>query len=593
MQRRRQLVRVTKKYGLHVQPAALQAMLHYAANDANLESLDPILEQLQDKLARANPKIITPPLWEEAMQDATAAAVALSNKAAVASASSTAVKKVTTNSSVASSARMPPTAVKSKHPDWRIIDAFDTPALVYDSLRQQFHYDNHGSDRPALLGTVEDKIEMMSQRFLRVQQRVARTASYLTSIDRLLGTSATSSQTLLGLLHATSTSSALAQAEGAVAATGFELEDLTGSIPLHLHSGTHVDARGVYTDGCIVLVEGYYDNGIFVVSDLQMPPMESKAKSQPYLPPAPDTLSGTTRTTTTTTPQAMLAPLTIYTLANVNLEEPAVLQQLEDLVAHLSSDDMATKQTMLVLMGNFATSSLSLVVALEELSRILEPLPSSHSVVIMPGPNDTPSTCWPIPPIKAPPSFSNHLRAAVTFASNPCRLQYAAAAAGGGGQQDVLLFRQDMIRQHLQNEILSANTNTTSSPPSNTSKKSRKQVIGNRILHTVLSQGHLLPQAPIYWNYDYSLTVYPLPDLMLVGLEPGEEKVRSFWEDDCQVLSPGSHGNWAKVTLQPRGNKRRGTCASRRPLQFEFSQQEDNYSSDDEEISDADSMEED
>lgn len=570
------MVKATKRYGLHVQPAALQAMLRYSRELDNLDHLNPILEQLQEQLARVSPKIITPQLWEEAVQEVKAVSVALSGKAVATAvttkpsiaATSTLGKKAGTASKTSLNRTL---SSKSKHPDWHLLDAFETPTLVYDSLRQQFHYENRGSKRPSLMGTAEDKVEMMSQRFLRVQQRVTRSVAQLTSIDRLLGSRTTLSQYLLGLLHATSTSSAMAQAEG-IAATGFELEDLTGKIPLQLHSGTIIDSKGLYTEGCIVMVTGYYDDGIFVVDALKLPPIESKTKSQPYLPPLPADMPALSQA-------AMLTPLTLYTMANVALDEPAVLQQLEDLVNHLASDDMERKQVILVLMGNFATSSISLSLALEELSRVLEPLPSNHSVIVMPGPNDTPSMCWPIPPIKAPSSFSNHLKARVEFGSNPCRLQY-------GSQQDILLCRQDMIRQHLQHEILSTRDANSSSSPLAGQRRERPQAIGNRILHTVLAQGHLLPQAPIYWNYDYALTAYPLPDLMLLGLEEGEEKVRSFQEADCQVLAPGSNGNWAKVTLQPR-SKRRG---SRRPLEFEFSQQENEDSDMGGEISDVESM---
>jgi DNA polymerase epsilon subunit 2 len=565
MQQRRQLVKTTKKYGLHVQPAALQAMLRYGEEETDFEHLCPILECLQEKLARVSPKIITPQLWEDAVREATAAAVAISERAVVSksktvSSHSTAKK---TTSSAAPSAQL--SSTKGKHADWRVVDAFDTPTLVYDPLRQQFRYASTGESgpRPSLLGTVEDKIEMMTQRYLRVQQRVARSVAYLTSIDRLLGTSATSTQILLGMLRATSTSSAMAQAEG-VAATGFELEDLTGSIPLHLHSSTKLDDSGIYIEGCIVLVEGYYEDGIFVVNELTLPPIEAKTKSQPFIPPAPTRFNGSSSHTSNA------SAMTVYTMANVALDEPVILQQLIELVDNLR-ENMSTQQVVLVLMGNFSTSSMTLPLALEELSRQLEPLPANHSVLIMPGPNDTPSMCWPIPPINAPSAFSQHLQVNVQFVSNPCRLQY-------GEQQEILLYRQDMIRKHLQNEILSVRN--SASPEMSDGKHS----IATRILHTVLSQGHLLPQAPIYWNYDYALGMYPLPDLMLVGLEEGEENVKSFNEGECQVLAPGSSGNWAKVTLHPKQKRRGGV---RLPLQIEFSQ---NNGSDSEEDSVAESL---
>jgi DNA polymerase epsilon subunit 2 len=423
-----------------------------------------------------------------------------------------------------------------KQAEWKIVDAFDTPTLKYDSLRQQLYYADKSEGRPPLFGTVEDKIDMMSQRFLRVQQRVARSVSNLTTIDRLLGTNVTSTQILLGILHATSTSSVIAEAEG-VAMTSFALEDMTGSIPLQLLANARLDTRGVYTDGCIVLVEGYYEEGIFNVNKIKLPPIESKATSKPCMPPVPGEFSCDRVSTAT--------PLSIYTMANAAVDEPVIMSELKGLVDRLAAD-LASDPIILVLMGNFTGGCMPLAVAMEELCRALKPLPSNHSVLIMPGPNDTPSMCWPIPAIKAPSSFSQELNAKVQFVSNPCRLRY-------DNHQDVLLYRQDMIQQHLQNEILSA-------------RNASRETIKDRILHSVLSQGHLLPRAPVYWNYDCALSLYPLPDLLLVGLEEGEAYGGSFFEEGCQVVAPGSQGNWAKVTL--RAKRKRWT--ELRPMAVEF-----------------------
>jgi hypothetical protein len=57
-----------------------------------------------------------------------------------------------------------------------------------------------------------------------------------------------------------------------------------------------------------------------------------------------------------------------------------------------------------------------------------------------------------------------------------------------------------------------------------------------------------------------------LPDLLLVGLEEGEAYGGSFFEEGCQVVAPGSQGNWAKVTL--RAKRKRWT--ELRPMAVEF-----------------------
>ena len=528
-------------------------MLKYAAEEPDFDHLGPILECLQDQLSLSSQKIITPQLWEDALKQTTATLDSNADKVVTSAPKNTRqtnlkdlLVKQSKDEDMTKDEEDVPTSHEAlphriKQAEWKTVDAFDTPTLMYDSLRQQFYYADPSAGRPPLFGTVNDRIDMLSQRFWRVQQRVARSVPNLTSIDRLLGTSVTATQILLGLLHATSTSSVVAEAEG-TATTAFELEDMTGCIPLQLLSNARLDTRGVYTDGCIVLVEGHYEEGIFNVSKIKLPPIESKATSKPYIPPLAGGFASDR--------PATAVPLSVYTMANVAVDEPMIMTELKALVDRLVRDE-ATEPVLLVLMGNFTGGSMSLSVALEEICHALKPLPFNHSVIIMPGPNDTPSMCWPIPALKAPPAFSQEVKAKVQFVSNPCRLRY-------DNHQDVLLFRQDMIQHHLQNEILSA-------------RNSSRETIKDRILHSVLSQGHLLPKAPVYWNYDCALSMYPLPDLMVVGLEEGEDCVGSFFEEECQVVAPGTFGNWAKVTLRAKRKK----WVESRPMPVEFLRTED------------------
>ena len=441
------------------------------------ESLTSILQILQQKLVRSHPKIVTKALWEEAMEDS----------------SSTNVRKVSSSSD----------------DSWQLIEAFDTPKLVYDSLRQQFHYESNPSKH--LLGTARDKIQMMTQRYLKIQQRVARQLD-LTCIDRLLGTSVHSSQLLLGMLHRMPNGS-------------LELEDLTGSIPLQMDpESSIIDSKGEYNQGCFVIIQGSYDQGIFQVQRMGLPPLERKSQSEPLLPPR-ERLS---------TPQH---PLTIYSMSNLALDDPGCLEELEQLVELLSDE---TDESVLVLMGNFTTDSLSFAAAMDELSRILEEVPSKHSVLVVPGPNDSPSAVWPLPKLKSSAlSQLNH----VQLVSNPCRIHF--------GSHQVVIARTDGLRQRR--PILSVPSETT---------------FTSRVVHTMLSQGHLLPHAtPTYWNYDHAMGLYPLPDLLLLG-GLGEESF-DYSKAQCHVVAAGA--GWVKMKL----GKRRTSS----PLRVEYSQDLDDDNS--------------
>eukprot|EP00934_Nitzschia_sp_Nitz4_P009463 Nitzschia sp. Nitz4//scaffold48_size128905//53809//55473//NITZ4_003596-RA/size128905-processed-gene-0.84-mRNA-1//1//CDS//3329552970//9453//frame0 len=523
MSHRRQVVKACKKLGLHVQPAALQAMIEYIleGGEDERDEWNKILQVLHGKLALKTPKIISLPLWEETLQEE-----ARSYKQAQQNVDNLAPQHQARKSS--NEVNENKAAVRQT---WRVVDAFDTPKLIYDALRQQFYYKTASPESPraSLFGSVNDRIEMMSQRFQQAQQRVARSVSHLTCVDQLLGTKASSTQVLLGLLR---TNSGWSSAIG-VPATGLELEDSTGTVPLQLHAKSQIDAMGLYTDGALVLISGRYRNGILVVDKLGLPPIERKNKTLPYLPPSPHQrlVAGS---------QSDILPLTLYSMSNVAVDEPDVVHKLETLVSQLSSDDGSNDNSILVLMGNFTTDSLSLTSAMDELSRILEPLPSTVSVLIVPGPKDTPTMCWPIPAIKSRNSFYHNLAAKVEFVSNPCRVEFS------GGMQHVLISRHDLIRQYVAHELPLRKGAAVSQVP-----------LFDKLANTILSQGHLAPQLPIYWNYDHALSLYPLPELVLLGLEERENYVSSAEVDCAQVVSPGANGNWAKVTIHAQ--KMRGS----------------------------------
>ena len=69
---------------------------------------------------------------------------------------------------------------------------------------------------------------------------------------------------------------------------------------------------------------------------------------------------------------------------------------------------------------------------------------------------------------------------------------------------------------------------------------------------TLVCQGHLCPLplhvAPVYWNYDNALRLYPLPDLVVCAdkYDPFSEA-----ESDCNVINPVSHSaGWREFMLQ-------------------------------------------
>jgi len=65
--------------------------------------------------------------------------------------------------------------------------------------------------------------------------------------------------------------------------------------------------------------------------------------------------------------------------------------------------------------------------------------------------------------------------------------------------------------------------------------------IPDHFVKTLISQCHLCPlplhSAPIYWNYDHALRIYPLPDVIVCA-----DKYNSYSmvKLDCTIFNPGS-----------------------------------------------------
>lgn len=60
-----------------------------------------------------------------------------------------------------------------------------------------------------------------------------------------------------------------------------------------------------------------------------------------------------------------------------------------------------------------------------------------------------------------------------------------------------------------------------------------------QFVKTILSQGHLTPLplyvSPVYWAYDYSLRVYPVPDVIVFADKYDPFSITST---DCLCINP-------------------------------------------------------
>lgn len=85
------------------------------------------------------------------------------------------------------------------------------------------------------------------------------------------------------------------------------------------------------------------------------------------------------------------------------------------------------------------------------------------------------------------------------------------------------VFRADIVPKLLQGTI----------------HKPAKKDVAECVTKTVIGQGHLSPLSlnalPVHWDFDYTLRLYPLPDLVVIGdkAEPYQARYKG-----CHVINP-------------------------------------------------------
>ncbi|RMB98500.1 hypothetical protein DUI87_24714 [Hirundo rustica rustica] len=92
--------------------------------------------------------------------------------------------------------------------------------------------------------------------------------------------------------------------------------------------------------------------------------------------------------------------------------------------------------------------------------------------------------------------------------------------------QEIIIFREDLVNKMCRNCVRFPSSNMD---------------IPNHFVKTILSQGHLSPLplyvSPVFWAYDYSLRVYPVPDVLVTADKHDPFTVTNT---DCLCINPGS-----------------------------------------------------
>ncbi|EDV51062.1 DNA polymerase epsilon subunit 2 [Drosophila erecta] len=400
-----------------------------------------------------------------------------------------------------------------------LIDAFTVPRFRYNQRVKKFELDTQPRQ---LLTAPRMKSDYMQQRYAMLLQKTLRHDLFAPAViqdgvgaeaqakkfklqfaENLLATSAMKEAVVLGLLTQLK--------EGK-----FYVEDPTGCVQLDL-TGARFHA-GFFCEGCFVLAEGNYNNGVLKVDGLGFPPAEPANSSRAFFGTA-NTWGGESakllkysaglqeleRTNTETT---------IVFLSDVRLDLPVVMDKLRQLFVGYDS----CPPQAIVLMGPFTTSTRNHhelrhhLDALGGLAAGCEQLRKQTDLILVPSSED-PTAPNILPRAPIPECLAAGLLKAwprTQLATNPCRLQYCT--------QQIVVCRLDLMAKFCRNTLHF---------PEDTSQ------IEQHFARTIVCQGHLVPihpiAMPVHWDYDPALWLYPLPDLIVMG-------------DSCQSFSSSQHG---------------------------------------------------
>ncbi|GIX94149.1 DNA polymerase epsilon subunit 2 [Caerostris darwini] len=364
----------------------------------------------------------------------------------------------------------------------------------------------------ALHGNPDSKAQMLIERYRTIHQRTARHRLFtapaisrdtnqsstfsLRAIEHLLGSSSKEDNVIvLGIITQLK--------EGQ-----FFLEDPTGVVRLNLMEAIY--KGGLFTENSIVLAEGFYEDKIFFITAIGFPPPEPADITLSHFPnlcvtPYSSMNSHRLSTNLKHAEEANTDAMLVF-LSDVWLDQLQVMQKLHILFAGYSM----MPPTCFILIGNFlslpiiGSQSKTFEDCFSQLGSLISEFPTlveNSQFVFVPGPND-PGLPHILPRPNIPVSFLGDFMKKVPkaiFTSNPCHLQYCT--------QDIVVFREDIISKMCRNSIYTP------------WEHEEKVDIPNLFVKTVIANGHLLPLplnvAPIYWEYDHALSLYPLPDVVV------------------------------------------------------------------------------
>eukprot|EP00736_Rhodelphis_marinus_P008078 Rmarinus@m.24782 len=200
----------------------------------------------------------------------------------------------------------------------------------------------------------------------------------------------------------------------------------------------------------------------------------------------------------------------IVFVSEMYLDKPEVLQKLQILLD--GYDQMERPPHAFVFMGNFTSRPFgprpsdgqTLRAAFDHFAAMLAShanLVEHSTMVFVPGPSD-PGVGSVLPRPYLPAPYGTFLKERVpncVLAANPCRIRYCT--------QEIVVFREDILNKMRRHCVVEPSPEV--------------EDISEHLVKTLLDQGHLcplpMPVRPVLWQFDHTLWLYPLPDVLVLG----------------------------------------------------------------------------
>lgn len=377
----------------------------------------------------------------------------------------------------------------------KVISGLECPRHRYHESRKTFI---PFEGKAPLHGTADDQARVYRHRFELIRQRLVRHDLFaqhkLTTVESLLGV--TGRKVVFGMLTRDNHGELI-------------LEDLNNNVKVDLSAAKIDDA--FFTDRCFVLADGELIQGTFHVHVLTMPPVEDPRVTLNTFSNV-ELFGGAVDASirdAIAVYQRSAEHVMLVVLADVWLDRPAVMAKLETLFEGFKD----IVPTAFVFTGNYmsrpfastAEDALKLQQSFQGLARLIlryKALALQSQWIFSRGPADGGGPLV-FPQFALPDFFVASLKQKlpkVTFTTNPFRLRWCNVR--------ITLFRENLLAK-MRRHTLFPHLQQFEQPP---------HVV---LARTLVEQSHLcpLPQAiaPVYWNLDQAMQLYPIPDLLVLA----------------------------------------------------------------------------